>query len=1317
MAKIIQAAEFFVVGGPVQPDRPCYVERAADRQLEEAIAAERCCCVLGPRAIGKSSLMGRVARSLRQRGELAAIVDLAQLGARGESADPDRWIYGIAHRIAHELRLKVSLEDWWREKTALVGEERLADFVWEIVLTNTTVPVTVFIDEIEQAAELPFARELFAAIRACYARRASERDYTRLNFVVLGVIPFRRIARPEDDAPFAAACAIELADFSSEEAYRLAIGFGGAPEQAQALMDRIYAWTRGHPYLTQKIARGVARKGGKLEDVERVVREQLLEPGAAQDEPLLNHMRVALTERSARARQGLRLLRRVAKGREVTAPADSPAVEALELAGVVAIDARGALAYRNRIFKEVFGRRWINAALPMGARLWAAAAVLVAAAALGVLWYMQQLPEPYIETLSSTVNPEEIDEAYQRLRRLPGFAEQADQLLAEALARRSGVATTLAEASAADTALRDLPGRAALADRLMAEFWSRQVALAMHAERRDEALLLALEGLPYQAEAPSGSLTATLAELVAGDYRGLVQTIDWPGAPAEWQVDWQAPALVGIDAERRVRRQPLDSPSSSALATEPLTALRHTPVVRELNVDTAGSAGVFTVMVSVEHPASAELLMTLAAPSGAQASVPLPPLGPAAARYELAATETSPLAALIDEERQGVWRLALVDQRAANTGTFRGWGLRFGEDGWLDDLETAMALPDPERTADVTLAVDARKQFAIARPAASSAVGSAALWSLADGRLRYDFVLPAGVEHVEINATGTRLLTADARLVTLWNAADGAAVARAATQTEFVLPPAFSADGGYVTIAERVEAGPPLYSLLRAEDGALLASVEGVDGVREWWVGPGARYVALLRSPRTVRVLNPRSGAVLAELPHVRDVARVAPLPDGVTLLTVDAAGDIRVWRLDGAGTASTRRPLDSAVDAASVDVAADGSRLAYVAADGWAIVRDVPTGSELFAARLEPLTDAASVRLSPDGARLVTRSGERFRLWSLRRVGEDTMVAPSSDLSGLASDSRGEAIALGFLSGELRVQAAAEVGPTAALDGGRLDYFGHAGAIGSVAINTARGVIATGGRDGTVRLWELADAAPLGPPLRHAAAPSMAPVEAVAISADGRWVASAADRSARVWRVADAAPVATIAAAGVASAVDLSADGRLAAIGDRDGNLVLVPLEDPTSPLATQSSAAIRSVALSPDAAMVATGDASGRVQLWRADSLAPVGRAATLMQPLRWVAFSPDGGMLLAATAHWLHGFTVAADGLAIRRSKLAPLRFAPGSPLAAIGGERVRIIGFDDRGALRSTSLDLAMPTPVPNGAPPPTAGWPQLLGAER
>ncbi|MEE9570781.1 MAG: AAA-like domain-containing protein, partial [Gammaproteobacteria bacterium] len=119
MTRVMHTGEFFVAAGPVQPDRPCYIERDSDEALCQALRDQRFCYVLGPRASGKSSLMARTLRVLRAEGQIAAVVDLAQIGARGESEEPGRWYYGIAYRIVRELRLKVDLQTWWQEKSAL----------------------------------------------------------------------------------------------------------------------------------------------------------------------------------------------------------------------------------------------------------------------------------------------------------------------------------------------------------------------------------------------------------------------------------------------------------------------------------------------------------------------------------------------------------------------------------------------------------------------------------------------------------------------------------------------------------------------------------------------------------------------------------------------------------------------------------------------------------------------------------------------------------------------------------------------------------------------------------------------------------------------------------------------------------------------------------------------------------------------------------------------------------------------------------------------------------------------------------------------
>ena len=302
--------EFFVVGGPVQPDRQCYLERAADGELIRALAEGEFCYVLAPQALGKTSLMGHAVRILREQGQAAALVDLTQVGAREPSSDPARWFYSIAYRIVRELRLKLELQSWWQENSILAPEQRLAEFFRDIVLGNTRTPVTIFFDELERTLELPFAKDFFGEIRASYNARTTEPEFDRLNFVLLGASSPARLCPDPDLSPFGMGRAIELNDFGFPETLGLAPGFGIDIEHATGLLKRVHHWTQGQPYLTQKLARAVARRaGGQVgaSDVDQLVQERFLNPAAAKDEPHFNSIRARLTQ-AKRSRQSLSTL-------------------------------------------------------------------------------------------------------------------------------------------------------------------------------------------------------------------------------------------------------------------------------------------------------------------------------------------------------------------------------------------------------------------------------------------------------------------------------------------------------------------------------------------------------------------------------------------------------------------------------------------------------------------------------------------------------------------------------------------------------------------------------------------------------------------------------------------------------------------------------------------------------------------------------------------------------------------------------------------------------------------------------------------------
>src|SRR5690606_8685443 len=179
-----------------------------------------------------------------------------------------------------------------------------------------------------------------------------------------------------------------------------------------------------------------------------------------------------------------------------------------------------------------------------------------------------------------------------------GFAERADQLLAEAMSRRSRDARGHAEMAAADRVLRRLPGQSALADRLEADYWLRRAASAVHAERRSEAVLLALEALP----AGGADARHLLAELIGDDLPRLRKTFRLGGTPSAWAVDWEAGSLSVVDEGQRAARLAIDPDGGHAVAQPApvrLASFQHVPVRREIGVDEHGAAGAFRLSTRI----------------------------------------------------------------------------------------------------------------------------------------------------------------------------------------------------------------------------------------------------------------------------------------------------------------------------------------------------------------------------------------------------------------------------------------------------------------------------------------------------------------------------------------------------------------------------------------------------------------------------------------------------------------------------------------------------------------------------------------------
>jgi hypothetical protein len=359
--------EFFSVGTPLHAVRAGYIRRHADEVLYETLVAGRYAHVIAPDRSGKSSLIAATAARLEANGRRVAILDLEHIGVRDAGSDAGRWYYSVAYRLLRQLRIRIDLQAWWHDKAILSNRQRLVEFYGEIVLQNVSERVVVFIDEIQCIEDLQFGDQLLASIRAAHNARATDPEFSRLTFVLLGECdPLSLISEPEL-SPFNVTQAVILTDFSRDELKLFATELNLSPEDAETALDRIYFWTQGQPYLTQKLARSVAREKLQSEieaGIDRIAILQLAGRSALHNEPHLSQIHRQVVKNEKLSEPLLNLYGRISKGVEVAADLGCPFQRRLMAFGLIVIDAEGNLRIRNRVYRRVFTTRWANENLP-----------------------------------------------------------------------------------------------------------------------------------------------------------------------------------------------------------------------------------------------------------------------------------------------------------------------------------------------------------------------------------------------------------------------------------------------------------------------------------------------------------------------------------------------------------------------------------------------------------------------------------------------------------------------------------------------------------------------------------------------------------------------------------------------------------------------------------------------------------------------------------------------------------------------------------------------------------------------------------------
>jgi tetratricopeptide (TPR) repeat protein len=434
------SSDFFVAGGALPPDAPGYVKRPADAALSALISASQPGYVIAPSQMGKTSLMIHAAgeAGLKQPITTAMIY----LSGLTSTAGVEAWYLALTTRLNFLLNLTINTQTWWTAHPSLPPAERFIQFLREPVLSQTFGAVVLFFDEIEALVGLNIAADFLSTLRLIYETRAAEPVFQRLNFIILGTaIPADLISNTKR-SPFAVAQKIDLTDFSREEVQLLQAGLVDIdPQQAHTLFSRIYYWTGGQPYLTQKLGQAIAElidyEGEHLADtaVDRLV-EKLFFSSVGERDLNLFAIREAITTHPHR-RQLLSLYRRTYEGRAVAENEQALDQQRLKLLGLVRAE-KGNLKVRNLIYRQVFNLNWLKSNSPgikptryLGIGLILLALAVAVGLSIAAYNRFEQViaaqAQPYLDSFNQPTSPDTRLTSLAGLFNLPGYHEEGRQ--------------------------------------------------------------------------------------------------------------------------------------------------------------------------------------------------------------------------------------------------------------------------------------------------------------------------------------------------------------------------------------------------------------------------------------------------------------------------------------------------------------------------------------------------------------------------------------------------------------------------------------------------------------------------------------------------------------------------------------------------------------------------------------------------------------------------------------------------------------------------------------------------------------------------